>query len=90
MRRGEPILRGEQGKIYVEAQPKPEGKVSYQFRFTGTRFVAIGAHIVIGEIEGTAFDGGRGKVLEDAFEDHRKSGTTSIPVLNEAGLQRID
>jgi len=25
---------------------------------------------VIGEVEGTAFDGGRGKALEEAFEDH--------------------
>jgi hypothetical protein len=90
IRRGEPILQGEQGKIYVEAQPKPEGKVSYQFRFTGSRFVAIGAHIVIGEIEGTAFDGGRGKALENAFDDHQKSGTTTIPVLNEAGFQKVD
>ena len=90
IRRGEPILNGEQGKIYVEAQPKPEGKVSYQFRFTGTRFVAIGAHIVIGEIEGTAFDGGRGKALETAFNDHQKSGTTTVPVLNEAGFQKVD
>jgi hypothetical protein len=70
MRKGEPILVGEKGKIYVEAQPKPLGKVSYQFRYTGTRFVAIGAHIVIGEVEGTAFEGNRGKALEDAFDDH--------------------
>ena len=90
MSKGEPILEGERGKIYVEAQPKPEGKVSYQFRYTGTRFVAIGAHIVIGEVEGTAFEGNRGKTLEDAFDDHQKSGTTSIPVLNEAGFQKVD
>jgi hypothetical protein len=45
---------------------------------------------VIGEVEGTAFDGGRGKALEEAFEDHQKSGTTTIPVLNEAGFQKVD
>lgn len=90
IRKGEPILEGEQGKIYVEAQPKIDGKVSYQFRYTGTKFVAIGAHLVIGEIEGTAFDGGRGKELEDAFTDHEKSGTTSIPVLDEYGIQKRD
>lgn len=89
--KGEPIITGEKGKIYVEAQPKPEGYVSYQFRYTGTRFVAIGAHIVIGEVEGTAFDGGRGKELEDNFNDHIKSGTTTIPVINEeTGRQKVD
>jgi len=26
--------------------------------------------LVLGEVTGTAFDGGRGKALEDAFDDH--------------------
>ena len=89
--KGEPILSGERGKIYVEAQPMPENHVSYQFRWTGLQFVAIGAHIVIGETEGTAFDGGRGKAVEDSLTDHLKSGTTTIPVLDEnTGLQKVD
>ena len=80
------IDSGEKGKIYVEAFPlKPENLVSYQFRWTGTRFVAIGAHIVIGTVEGTAFDGGRGKQLEDNFNDHTRSGVDSIFVPNETG-----
>jgi len=90
IRRGEPILVGEKGKIYVEAQPKLDGRVSYQFRYTGTKFVAIGAHLVIGEVDGTAFDGGRGKALEDAFEDHRKSGISTVPVLDDHGVQKVD
>lgn len=91
VKRGEPITSGEKGKIYVEAQPKLDGMMSYQFRWTGTRFVVIGAHIVIGEVEGTAFDGGRGKTLEDSFADHQKSGTTTIPVIDETtGLQKTD
>lgn len=90
MGKGEPILQGEMGKIYIEANPKPEGQATYQFRYTGTRFVPIGAHVIIGEVEGTAFEGSRGKALEDGFNDHIRSGTTSIPVLNESGEQRID
>lgn len=91
VRRGEPITSGEKGKIYVEAQPKLDGRMSYQFRWTGTRFVVIGAHVVIGEVEGTAFDGGRGKAVEDSLSDHLKSGTTTIPVLDEnTGLQKVD
>jgi hypothetical protein len=75
----------------VEAQPQAENHVAYQFRWTGRHFVSIGAHIVIGDTEGTAFDGARGKAVEDAFDDHQKSGTTSIPVINEAtGLQKVD
>jgi hypothetical protein len=46
---------------------------------------------VIGDEEGTAFDGGRGRVLEEAYRDHEKSGTTMIPVMNEYGdQQKID
>lgn len=65
--------------------------MSYQFRWTGTRFIVIGAHVVIGEVEGTAFDGGRGKAIEDSLSDHLKSGTTTISVLDEnTGLQKVD
>lgn len=38
---------------------------NYQFRWTGTQFAVINASTVIGTIPGTAFDGGRGKQLED-------------------------
>lgn len=89
--RGEPITEGEKGKIYVEAQPQTENHIAYQFRWTGTQFISIGAHIVIGETEGTAFDGARGKAVEDSLEDHINSGTTTIPVINETtGLQKVD
>lgn len=89
--RGEPITEGEKGKIYVEAQPQAENHIAYQFRWTGKQFVSIGAHIVIGETEGTAFDGARGKAIEDTLDDHVKSGTTVIPVISETtGLQKVD
>ena len=90
VRKGEPILSGERSKIYVESQPKPSNQASYQFRYTGSKFVVLGSHIVIGEIEGTAFDGGRGRILEESFVDHKNSGTTSIPVLDEYGIQKRD
>lgn len=89
--KGEPITVGEKGKIYVEAQPQAENHIAYQFRWTGKQFISIGAHIVIGETEGTAFDGARGKAVEDSLSDHKKSGTTVIPVLDElTGLQKVD
>lgn len=38
---------------------------NYQFRWTGTQFAVINASTVIGEITGTAYDGGKGKSLEN-------------------------
>lgn len=89
--RGPEILTGEKGKIYVEAQPKAPNSSHYQFRWTGTQFVVIGAHLVIGESAGTAFDGARGKAVEDGLQDHLDSGTTTIPVLDpNTGEQQVD
>ena len=89
--RGPEILTGEKGKIYVEAQPKAPNSSHYQFRWTGTQFVVIGAHLVIGESAGTAFDGARGKADEDGLQDHLNSGTTTIPVLDpNTGEQQVD
>ena len=56
-------ITGESGKIYVNVT---EGEPSYQFRWTGTQFIDSNtSSLILGEITGTAFDGGRGKALED-------------------------
>jgi hypothetical protein len=45
--------------------------------------VAIGfSNLVLGEVTGTAYDGGKGKALRDEFDDHKASGTTKIPVVD--------
>lgn len=78
------LIVGESGKIYVDvtdattfinpinsevlSQTTPQS--AYQFRWTGTQFAVVGAPTVIGEITGTAFDGGRGKALEDKTNAH--------------------
>lgn len=55
-------ITGEAGKIYINIT---NGEPPYQFRWTGTIFARADAQVLIlGEITGTAFDGGRGKVLE--------------------------
>lgn len=78
------LIVGESGKIYVdvtdttvfvnplnsEALSEATTKSAYQFRWTGTQFAVVGAPTVIGEITGTAFDGGRGKALEDKTNAH--------------------
>ena len=56
---------GEAGKIY---QNITNGEPSYQFRWTGTTWAPIiSGGVVIGEITGTAYDGGKGKTTTDSL-----------------------
>ena len=50
---------GEAGKIYVD---KATNKT---YRWSGSQYIEISASLTIGTITGTAFDGGKGKALED-------------------------
>lgn len=71
-------ITGEAGKIYINIT---NGEPPYQFRWTGTIFARADAQVLIlGQITGTAFDGGRGKHLEDV--------TNSLP--GEVGTGRIE
>ena len=57
-----PIV-GERDKIYVNVTPD---EVSYQFRWSGSQWVHIDSNaIIIGDITGTAYDGGKGKAMEN-------------------------
>lgn len=57
-----PIV-GDRDKIYVNVTP---GEVSYQFRWSGSQFIHIDSNaIIIGDITGTAYDGGKGKAMEN-------------------------
>lgn len=57
-----PIV-GERDKIYVNVTPS---EVSYQFRWSGSQFIHIDSNaIIIGDITGTAYDGGKGKAMEN-------------------------
>lgn len=57
-----PIV-GERDKIYVNVTP---GEISYQFRWSGSQWVHIDSNaIIIGDITGTAYDGGKGKAMEN-------------------------
>lgn len=60
--RANPIT-GESGKIYLNiTQDEP----SYQFRWSGTQFVDSNtSSLILGEVTGTAYDGGKGKALAD-------------------------
>lgn len=73
-------ITGESGKIYINIA---ENEPNYQFRWTGSEFIQISAGgLVIGEIEGTAFDGKKGKELNDYVNIEKHHGV----VLNGEGL----
>ena len=56
-------ITGESGKIYLNiTQDQPP----YQFRWSGTQFVDNNtSSLILGEVTGTAYDGGKGKALAD-------------------------
>lgn len=99
------LIVGESGKIYVdvtdatvfvnplnsEALSEATTKSAYQFRWTGTQFAVVGAPTVIGEITGTAFDGARGKALEDKTNAHIANTNNPHQVTKEqVGLSNVD
>ena len=56
-------ITGETGKIYVNVT---DGEPPYQFRWSGTKFVDSNtSSLILGEVTGTAYDGGKGKALSD-------------------------
>jgi hypothetical protein len=55
---------GEAGKIYVTLDDNKT------YRWGGTAYVEISASIALGETQGTAYEGSKGKALKDAFDAH--------------------
>ena len=56
-------ITGETGKIYVNVT---DGEPPYQFRWSGTQFVDSNtSSLILGEVTGTAYDGGKGKDLSN-------------------------
>lgn len=67
-------ITGEAGKIYINIT---NGEPPYQFRWTGTIFARADAQVLIlGQITGTAFDGGRGKELENQVASLKANGAS--------------
>ena len=57
------LITGETGKIYVNVT---DGEPPYQFRWSGTQFVDSNtSSLILGEVTGTAYDGGKGKYLSN-------------------------
>ena len=67
-------ITGEAGKIYINIT---NGEPPYQFRWTGTIFARADAQVLtLGQITGTAFDGGRGKELENQIASLKTNGAS--------------
>lgn len=75
-----PIV-GESGKIYINVA---DGEPPYQFRWSGTKFVDSNtSSLIIGEIAGTAFEGSRGKHLEDVVSSMPKNLISKVSIVNK-------
>lgn len=72
---------GESGKIYINVA---DDEPSYQFRWSGTKFVDSNtSSLIIGEIAGTAFEGSRGKHLEDVVSSMPKNLISKVSIANK-------
>lgn len=86
-------ITGESGKIYLNIT---SGEPPYQFRWSGTQFVDSNtSSLILGEVTGTAYDGGKGKYLSDwrkalidnmRFYSHIKDNGTWTRNANEVRL----
>lgn len=75
-----PVI-GESGKIYINVA---DDEPSYQFRWSGTKFVDSNtSSLIIGEIAGTAFEGSRGKHLEDVVSSMPKNLISKVSIVNK-------
>lgn len=72
---------GESGKIYINVA---DGEPPYQFRWSGTKFVDSNtSSLIIGEIAGTAFEGSKGKHLEDVVSSMPKNLISKVSIANK-------
>ena len=78
-------VTGESGKIYIDVEN------NYQFRWTGTKYTPVGTPTVIGEVAGTAYDGGKGKAIADKINEHvTKIDNPHSVTKAQVGLGNVD
>nr|DAH30531.1 MAG TPA: hypothetical protein [Caudoviricetes sp.] len=62
-------LTPEEGKLYIVK----EGEyANHQYRWTGSQYGEIASSLALGEVTGTAYDGGKGKALRDELTAESK------------------
>lgn len=87
------IINGQSDKIYLDITESSDPNITtqYQFRWSGTKYSVVGAPTIIGEVTGTAFDGGRGKKLEQNVElKQDKINSVSVNIDNNTGVPEAD
>jgi hypothetical protein len=68
---------GEGGKIYVTLDDNKT------YRWGGTTYVEISAGLALGETQGTAYEGSKGKALKDAFDAHEADTDIHVTTQNK-------
>ena len=69
---------GEGGKIYVTLDDNKT------YRWGGTTYVEISAGLALGETQGTAYEGSKGKALKDAFDTHEANTDIHVTTSDKA------
>lgn len=65
---GAPLMP-EEGKLYIV---KESEYANHQYRWTGSQYGEIASSLALGEVTGTAYDGGKGKALRDELTAEAK------------------
>ena len=69
---------GEAGKIYVTLDDNKT------YRWGGTAYAEVSASIALGETQGTAYEGSKGKALKDAFDAHEADTDIHVTTSDKA------
>ena len=69
---------GEGGKIYVTLDDNKT------YRWGGTTYVIISDTLALGETQGTAYEGSKGKALKDAFDAHEADSDIHVTTSDKA------
>ena len=74
----EHAITGEGGKIYVDLT------TNTSWRWGGSAYTQVSESLALGETEGTAYEGSKGKALKDAFDLHESSAAIHITAAERA------
>jgi len=69
---------GEAGKIYVTLNDNKT------YRWGGSAYAEISASVALGETQGTAYEGSKGKALKDAFDAHEADADIHVTTSDKA------
>lgn len=81
------LLTGESGKIYIDLT----GGKNVTYRWSGSVYATVGSSLALGETEGTAYRGDRGKIAYDHSQTaHARADATKVEKSNTNGNVKIN